>query len=99
MFSRAHFLAGGTGNEGAKVTDEQAIALVTNLVCQGRSLDPSLISPTTNLVDDLGFDSLDAAELLAALHKETGRQLNVDSIEGFQSVKDIARSLVVHADL
>jgi acyl carrier protein len=76
------------------LTDEQAIILVTRLVCQGRRLDPSQISVTTNLVDDLGFDSLDAAELLVALHKETGRQLNVDSIKGIQTVQDIASSLV-----
>jgi acyl carrier protein len=47
----------------------------------------------TNLGDDLGFDSLDAAELLAALHKETGHQLSLDSMDDFQTVSGIARSL------
>jgi acyl carrier protein len=76
------------------VTDEEAIALVTRLVCRGRRLDPSQVSASTHLVAELGFDSLDAAELLAALHKETGRQLNVDSIKDIETVSDIARSLV-----
>jgi acyl carrier protein len=68
------------------------------LVCQGRQLDPSQLSESTNLVEDLGFDSLDAAELLVALHKETGTQLNVDSIKGIRTVKDIAYSLVNYQD-
>jgi acyl carrier protein len=80
------------------LTDEQAINLVIRLVCQGRQLDPSQVSASTNLVEELGFDSLDAAELLVALHKETGTQLNVDSIKGIQTVKDIAYNLVSHQD-
>jgi acyl carrier protein len=47
-----------------------------------------------NLADELGFDSLDAAELLASLHKETGRQVDVDSIKGMQTICDIAQSLI-----
>jgi acyl carrier protein len=75
------------------VTDDQAIALVTRLVCRSRHLDPSQVLAATNLADDLGFDSLDAAELLAALHKETGRQLDLDSMDDIQTVSGIARSL------
>jgi len=80
------------------MTHEEAIILVTGLVCRGRRLDPSQVSATTNLVEDLGFDSLDAAELLAALHKETGQQLNVDSIKDIQTVSDIAQSLASYTD-
>jgi acyl carrier protein len=76
------------------VTDEQAIALVTRLICRSRQLDPAQVLAAENLGDELGFDSLDAAELLAALHKETGRQLGADSIQGIQTVRGIAKSLV-----
>jgi acyl carrier protein len=75
------------------VTEEEATALVTRLICQGRHLDPSQVSETTNLVDELGFDSLDAAELLAAVHKETGLELNIDSIKAMHTVRDIAQGL------
>lgn len=57
---------------------------MTRLVCRGQRLDPSQVSDTTNLVDDLGFDSLDAAELLAALNLKT--------------VSDIAHGLVTYPD-
>lgn len=80
------------------MTDEEATSLVIRLVCQGRQLHPSQLSESTNLVDDLGFDSLDAAELLVALHKETGKQLSVESIKGIQTIKDIAYSLVNYQD-
>ena len=67
--------------------------MVTNLICRARHLDASQVSGSTNLANDLGFDSLDAAELLAALHKETGLQLDIDSIQGMQAIGDIARGL------
>jgi acyl carrier protein len=76
------------------VTDEEAISLVARLVCRSRRLDPSQVSETTNLADELGFDSLDAAELLAALHEETGMQLDVNSISDIKTVRDIADHLV-----
>jgi acyl carrier protein len=76
------------------VEEEKAIALVTRLVCRNRHLEQSQVSVDTNLVEDLGFDSLDAAELLAALHKETGRQLTLSSISEFRTVSDIARGLM-----
>lgn len=75
------------------MTEQEAMALVSRMICRGRHLDPSQISETTNLVDELGFDSLDAAELLAALHQETGLQLEVCSIADIKTVSDIARSL------
>lgn len=76
------------------MTEKEAIALVTGIVCRGRHLDPSHITEETNLVDEIGFDSLDAAELLAAIHKETGLQLDVDSIKDIRTVGDIARGLL-----
>jgi acyl carrier protein len=75
------------------VTEQEAADLVARLVCQSRHLDPSQVSETTDLVDELGFDSLDAAELLVALHQETGRQLDVGSVKDIKTVSDIARSL------
>lgn len=81
------------------MTEEQAISLVVRLVCESRRLDLSQVSATTNLVDDLGLDSLDAAELLAALHQETGHQLDLDSLQDFQTVRGIAQRLVAGDEL
>jgi len=81
------------------VTEEQAISLVARLICERQRLDPSQISSTTNLVDDLGLDSLDAAELLAALHQETGQQLDLGSLQEFQTVRGIAQRLTASGEL
>jgi acyl carrier protein len=75
------------------MNEEQAIDLVRRLVCHNRHVDPGQVLAGTNLVDELGFDSLDAAELLAALHMETGEQLDIDSIKDIQTISDIAKSL------
>jgi acyl carrier protein len=79
-------------------TIEETTDLIITLVCRSRRLDRSQVTESTNLVDDLGFDSLDAAELLAALHKETGRQLNTEAVKGIaiygQTIKAIAQSLL-----
>jgi acyl carrier protein len=75
------------------VDENQAIMLVTRLVCRFRHLDASQVSPDADLARTLGFDSLDAAELLAAIHKETGRELEIGSLEQLRTVADIARCM------
>ena len=75
------------------MTSEEAVTLVTRLVSRIRQVSPAHVTQTLDLVADLGFDSLDAAELLAALHKETGRQLDLDSVNGMRTVRDIAGGL------
>lgn len=71
--------------------ENQAIALVTRLVCRLRHLDASQVSPDVDLAVALSFDSLDAAELLAAIHRETGRELHVSSSEQLRTIADVAR--------
>lgn len=73
-------IAGAGAGRCRGMTNDEAVALVTRLICRIRQIDPAQMSETADLADDLGFDSLDAAELLAALHKETGRQLDMDSV-------------------
>ncbi|MEU3161547.1 acyl carrier protein [Streptomyces griseoincarnatus] len=75
------------------MTQEKAVEVLSALICRGRHISPDSISPDTNLVDDLGFDSLDAAELLAAVHKETGQQLDVSSVKDFLTVEGLAKKL------
>lgn len=73
---------------------QKAVEVVTGILCRTRALAPSLITPETHLVDDLGFDSLDASELLAALHRDTGRQLAVADLSQLTTVGQVADALV-----
>ncbi len=72
---------------------DDAVELVTRLVCRFRTLDASQLNATDDLADTLGFDSLDAAELVAAIHNETGRELDVASHEELRTIGGIAARL------
>ena len=72
---------------------DEAVGLVTRLVCAGRRLDVAQVRTGDDLHEALGFDSLDAAELVAAIHKETGLELDVSSYQELRTVGGIAARL------
>ena len=45
---------------------------VKNALAKQFELDPETITPETNLIDDLGADSLDVVELIMSLEDEFG---------------------------
>jgi acyl carrier protein len=79
------------------MSEEEAIALITRLICNARCIDQAHVSETTDLAAELGFDSLDAAELLAGVHQETGLQIEASSVMDMRTVRDIARGLTQSA--
>jgi acyl carrier protein len=77
--------------------DEQrqlATDLVVKLICNARNIAPELVSGSAHLVDDLGFDSLDATQLMAALHAQTGRELDVSSLADLSTVDSVVTALL-----
>ena len=72
---------------------DDAVEMVTRLVCRARRVDPTQLGASDDLAATLGFDSLDAAELVAAIHKETGRELGATSFDDLRTVQSIARNL------
>jgi acyl carrier protein len=75
------------------MTHEEAVRLVTRIICRLRNVEPSQFSENDDLVHVVGLDSLDAAEILASIHKETGKELDIDSTEELRTVAGIARRL------
>jgi acyl carrier protein len=73
--------------------NDDAVELVTRLVCRFRTVDASQLNAADDLADTLGFDSLDAAELVAAIHQETGREIGIDSYHDLRTVQAIATRL------
>lgn len=73
--------------------EQQALELVIRLVARGRGVDERTLGPETDLVNDLGFDSLDASELLAALHTETGTHVPMTDLSDLRTVADVGRAL------
>jgi acyl carrier protein len=76
------------------MNEADAIELTMNLVSKTRAVDASLLSPTTDLVEDLGFDSLDATELLSALHMATGCEVPVEDVSQLTTIRSIAELLL-----
>jgi acyl carrier protein len=72
---------------------QQAVQTVVAVISKSKAVDPALLNESTHFVDDLGFDSLDAAELLAALHSATGRRLAVTDLSELQTVGQVAKAL------
>ena len=73
--------------------EQQAVELVIGVVSRSKAIDPGLLSESTHFVRDLGFDSLDASELLAALHNATGRPLAITDLSQLQTVGQVAKAL------
>ena len=48
------------------------------------------ITPDTNIVDDLGADSLDVVELLATLEEEYNIMITDERVRDLFTVKDVA---------
>ena len=54
-------------------------------------LEEGQITREARLVDDLRLDSLDQAELLVVLERETGEELPESGLEAVRTVNDILR--------
>ena len=48
------------------------------------------ITPDTNIIDDLGADSLDVVELLATLEEEYNIMITAERVRDLFTVKDVA---------
>ena len=79
------------------MSENEAIELVTAVICKISKTDRCDVPPDADLPDTLGLNSLDAAEILAALHNETGLELKIESGDELRSVAGIARRLVLSA--
>jgi acyl carrier protein len=53
-------------------------------------VDPESITPDTNIIDDLGADSLDVVELITALEDEFDLIITDERIRELYTVKDVA---------
>ncbi len=55
--------------------------------------DPEKVTMDAHLVDDLGADSLDAAEIIMSIEDEFGIAVNDDAIQTIKYVKDLVNAI------
>lgn len=71
--------------------DEKIERRVVGVVAQGMGIDPEKISPTSNLVLDLGADSLDVVQLVMAIEDAFGITVPDDDFPELQTLRDMSR--------
>jgi acyl carrier protein len=67
--------------------------LVAEILARHTGLEPGQIEPSMHVRDDLGLDSIDAAEILLVLEQETGRRGELDEAEAIHTVADIIAAI------
>ena len=66
---------------------------VQEALAQQFDLDPASITMDTNLIDDIGADSLDVAELIMSLEDEFGIAISDDDAAQLYTVRRIVEYL------
>lgn len=55
--------------------------------------NPDVVTMDSHLVDDLGADSLDAAEIIMSIEDEFGISVNDDAIQTIKYVRDLVNAI------
>jgi len=62
---------------------------VRDVIVETLSCDAAQITPETNLIEDLGADSLEIVELSMALQEDLGLAIEDEDLEKLRTVQDI----------
>jgi acyl carrier protein len=63
---------------------------ISTKLAEQLGIDPEIISPDSNILEDLDADSLDAVELIMALEDEYGITIEAEQAEELFTVSDVA---------
>ncbi len=66
---------------------------IAEMLGQQLDVDPSTITPETDIIKDLGADSLDVVELLMGLEEQTGKTIPEEQVSEIKTVGDIIKVL------
>ncbi len=69
------------------------IEKIAKILAEQLGVDESEIKPESNIVEDLGADSLDVVELLMALEDETGKTIPEEKVADLKTVGDVVAML------
>lgn len=69
---------------------------ITELLAENMGVDVSTLSLETRLIEDLGADSLDGAELISALEDEYAIVVSEDELADVKTIGDIVALVEKH---
>ena len=70
---------------------------IKEIIVDQLSVDESLVTMDTNLMQDLEADSLDAVEIIMAIEEEFGIEIPDDEAEKFEKVSDLVEYVDANA--
>lgn len=62
---------------------------VRDVLVKTFGVEEEQVTPVARLIDDLALDSLDWAELIVILERETGREISDSDVKAIRTVGDI----------
>lgn len=66
---------------------------VAEILAEQLNISKDKIKPESNIVQDLGADSLDVVELLMTLEDNTGKSIPEEKVSGIKTVADVVTVL------
>ena len=69
---------------------------IIDILCDQLDLDRDQVTEDSEIIDDLGADSLDIVDLIMTLEDEFDTEITDEMVEGMKTVGDIARFVEEH---
>jgi acyl carrier protein len=69
---------------------------IIDILCDQLDLDREQVTEDSEIIDDLGADSLDIVDLVMTLEEEFDTEITDEMIEGMKTVGDVARYVEEH---
>ena len=66
---------------------------IAQIIGEQLGVDPATINADTDIIKDLGADSLDVVELLMTLEESEGKTIPEEQVQNIKTVGDIAKVL------
>ena len=72
------------------------IEKITRILCDQLDLDDEQVTEESDIIDDLGADSLDIVDLVMTLEEEFDTEIPDEDIEALRTVGDIVKYVEEH---
>ena len=69
---------------------------IVDIISKQLKADAEQITPDTNIMEELGADSLDVVELLMAIEETFGVTVPDEDVPGLKTIKDIVNYVEAH---
>ena len=66
---------------------------LAKILAEQLGISPSEIKPESDILKELGADSLDVAELLMTLEENTGKTIPEEKVTGLKTVGDVVKMI------